>query len=468
MTPDEFRRHGRTLIDWIADYFENGDRFPVLAPVEPGQVRGALAAEPPEEPEAFEDAWADFLEHVLPGVTHWNQPGFHAYFANSASAPGVLGELVAAALNVNAMVWRSSPAATELEELSTDWLRQLLGLPDPFQGVINDTASSSTLYALTAARLHAFPESRVKGLASLPPGRVYVGETHSSVDKAVVTLGMGLEGIRRVETDERFGMRPDRLRAAIREDREAGRRPVAVVATIGTTSAVSVDPVAEVAEICDEEGLWLHVDAAYAGPAAACEEFRPHFRGWERSDSIVVNPHKWLFTPVDCSILFAREPERIRAAFSLTPEYLKTAERGRSTNLMDYGISLGRRFRALKLWFVLRYFGAEGIRARLREHVRLAHDFAGWVEETGGWETVGPTHFGTCVFRRAPEEMSDAEADALNMRILDRVNATGRAFTSHTVQGGRTWLRMSVGHIRTDEEKVTRMWELVRWAATAG
>jgi len=468
MDSAEFRQHARTLIDWVADYVENGEDLPVLSTVEPGQVRGALSPEPPEEPEAFEDVWEDFLEHVLPGVTHWNQPGFHAYFANSASGPGVLGELVAAALNVNAMVWRSSPAGTELEELSTDWVRQLLGLPEDFHGVINDTASSSTLYALTAARLHAYPESQVKGLSGLPKGRVYLGEAHSSIDKAVITLGMGLDGIRRVDTDARWGMRPDRLRAAIEEDLEHGHRPVAVVATIGTTSAVSVDPVHEIADVCDELGLWLHVDAAYAGPMAACEEFREFFRGWERADSIVVNPHKWLFTPLDCSILYAREPGRMRAAFSLTPKYLETAEQGRSTNLMDYGISLGRRFRALKLWFVLRYFGARGIRERLREHVRLARWFADQVEAADGWEAVGPTHFGTCVFRRAPEAMGDEDADALNLRIVDRVNATGEAFTSHTVQGGRTWLRLSVGNIRTEGRHVARFWELVRDAAEEG
>jgi len=440
----------------------------VLPAVEPGQLRRSLPASPPDDPEPFEDAWRDFVEKVVPATTHWNQPGFHAYFANSASGPGVLGELAAAALNVNAMVWRASPSGTELEELSTDWLRQLLGLPSVFQGVINDTASSSSLYALTAARAAAFPTGQAEGLSGLPPGRVYLGEAHSSIDKAVLTLGMGLQGVRKVDTDDRFGMRVEALRSAIEQDLDAGTRPVAVVATVGTTSAVSVDPVAAIAEICEEFGLWLHVDAAYAGPVAICPEFRPFFEGWDRADSIVVNPHKWLFTPMDCSILFARRPETIRAAFSLTPSYLETAEQGQATNLMDYGISLGRRLRSLKLWFVMRYFGRSGIQARLREHVRLAQWFAEQVEESDDWEAVGPTHFGTCVFRCAPSGLQDAEADRLNERIMERVNETGDAFISHTVQVGRMWLRMSIGHLRTDEVQVRRVWEILTEAAALG
>lgn len=345
----------------------------------------------------------------MPGTTHWNQPGFHAYFANSASGPGVLGEMAA-----------------------------------------------------------ALPSGQTEGLSGLPPGRVYLGEAHSSIDKAVLTVGLGLNGIRRVETDDQFGMRVESLRRAIEEDLSEGARPVAVVATVGTTSAVSVDPVAAVAEVCEEFGIWLHVDAAYAGPIAICPEFRPFFEGWELADSIVVNPHKWLFTPMDCSILFARRPAAIRAAFSLTPSYLETAEMGQATNLMDYGVSLGRRMRSLKLWFVMRYFGRSGIQARLREHVRLARWFARQVEASSGWETVGPTHFATCVFRCAPEELGTQEADELNHRILERVNATGEAFMSHTVQSGHVWLRMSVGHLRTDEAQVRRVWELVTEAAARG
>jgi aromatic-L-amino-acid/L-tryptophan decarboxylase len=468
MSPEEFQRHGRLVVEWIAEYFRTGHQFPVLPPVRPGQTSRALSVTPPDHPEPFEDAWRDFVEHLVPATTHWNQPGFHAYFANSASGPGVLGEMATAALNANAMIWRSSPSGTELEEVATDWLRQLLGLPDPFKGVINDTASSSTLYALTAARVAAFPSAQEEGLSGLPPGRVYLGEAHSSIDKAVLTLGLGRRGLCRVATDDHFGLRADALREAIQQDLAAGVRPVAVVATVGTTSAVAVDPVAAIADVCEEFGLWLHVDAAYAGPTAICPEFRSFFEGWGRADSIVVNPHKWLFTPMDCSVLFARKPEAIRAAFSLTPVYLRTAEEGQATNLMDYGLALGRRMRSLKLWFVMRYFGRSGLQSRLREHVRLAKWFAAQVEMTDPWEAVGPTHFGTCVFRFAPHDLEPTESDRLNQRILDRVNDSGEAFLSQTVQLDRVWLRMSIGHLRTDETQVRRVWELLTNAASRG
>jgi aromatic-L-amino-acid/L-tryptophan decarboxylase len=461
MSPEEFERQGRVVVEWIAGYFDSGHELPVFPSVAPGHLKALLSDTPPDDPEPFDEVWSDFVNHVVPGSTHWNQPGFHAYFANSASGPGVLGEMAAAALNANAMIWRSAPAGTELEELATDWVRQLLGLPSGFRGVINDTASSSTLYALTAARVAAFPSAQDDGLSGLPPGRVYLGEAHSSIDKAVLTLGLGRKGVRRVETDHHFGLRVDALRAAIREDQTAGARPTAVVATVGTTSAVSVDPVAAIADVCEEFGLWLHVDAAYAGPIAICPEFRSFFEGWERADSIVVNPHKWLFTPMDCSVLFTRKPEAIRAAFSLTPSYLQAVEQGQATNLMDYGIALGRRMRSLKLWFVMRYFGRSGLQSRLREHVRLARWFAHEVETSDAWETVGPTNFGTCVFRFAPSDVEDSEADRLNLQILEWVNDTGEAFLSSTVQLDRVWLRMSIGHLRTDEVQVRRVWELL-------
>ncbi len=462
MPSDEFLRHAEEMARWVADYFEEGTRLPVLAQVRPGDVRSALPTRPPAEPEAFDAIWEDFLTLVLPGITHWNQGGFHAYYAVTGSAPGVLGELIASALNVNAMVWRSSPAATELEELATDWLRQLIGLPEAYEGVINDTASSSTLYALAAAREAALPDAHRKGLAGGPRPRVYASEqAHSSVDKAVLTLGFGSEGLRKIPTDAEYRMDAEALRRAIVEDRAAGYAPVAVVATLGTTSTSSMDPISEINDIAEREKLWVHVDAAYSGPAAVCEEKAPLFSGWERSDSIVTNPHKWLFTPIDCSVLYTRRSDVLRSAFSLTPEYLQSSESASTTSLMDYGVSLGRRFRSLKLWFVMRYFGRSGIAARIREHCRLATLFAGEVSAADGWEIAAPVHFGTVVCRLVPDGANAGEVDALNLAIMDEVNATGEAFISQTVLEGAVWLRMSIGNLRTTERGVRRVWKLL-------
>jgi aromatic-L-amino-acid decarboxylase len=375
--------------------------------------------------------------------------------------------MLTAALNVNAMLWLSSPAGTELETLATDWVRALVGLPAGFEGVINDTASTSSLYALAAAREAGVPESRELGLRAAPPCRVYASrEAHSSIDKAVHTLGFGRAGVRKVATDARFRMDVSALRGAVEADLAAGVRPVAVVATVGTTSSGSCDPVAEVAAVAREHGIWLHVDAAYAGPAAALDELRPLFAGWESADSIVLNPHKWLFTPVDCSILFCRRPEVLRSAFTLTPEYLRTDVEGGARNLMDYGVALGRRFRALKLWFVLRYFGAEGIRSRLREHVRLARGLAERVRAEPGWELAAPVSFALVVARYAPPGVQPEAQDRLNHAIVERVNRTGEAFVNHTVLGGRVALRVAIGNIRTTPAEVERVGALLLKAAS--
>ena len=490
MPPEDLRRHAHEAADWIADYLQGVGSFPVLPSVEPGDVRRALPDKAPTEGEPFEALMEEFRSKILAGVTHWNHPAFFAYFPTTGSGPGILGEMLAAALNVNAMVWKTSPAATELEELALDWVRELVGLPDEFRGTINDTASSSSLNALAAARDAAFPDVRERGLFGAPAGRIYASEeAHLSIDKAAMVLGFGLDGVRRVETDGEYKMIPDVLAAAIAEDVANGVRPVAVVATLGTTSGSSVDPVDAIADIAADVGLWLHVDAAYAGPAAIVPELRHHFAGWERADSVVINPHKWLFTPIDCSILYCRRPAQLRRAFSLTPEYLQTAEQGSATNLMDYGVALGRRFRALKLWFVLRYFGSEGIVERLREHCRLAQEFSGRVEREDGWELVAPVPFSTVAFRfcktgarggtAVPTEAQresggerdfdgDLEGEAqdrVNLEILDRVNESGEAFLSHTRLGGRIALRLSVGNLRTTEDHVLRAWELLQDAA---
>lgn len=471
MPPEDFRAAAHQVADWVADYLGEVERYPVLARSRPGQVRSELPEQPPEEGEPFHDLLADVDDRILPGITHWNHPSFHGYFAVTGSGPGILAETIAAALNVNAMVWRSSPAATELEEHVLDWIRGAMGLPKGMRGVINDTASSSTLYALAAAREVGLPEAREDGLAAAPRGRVYAsGEAHSSVDKAAITLGLGRKGVERVATDADFRMDPDALARAIEEDREGGIRPLAVVATVGTTSTSSADPVDRVADVAEEHGLWLHVDAAYAGSAALVPEQRHHFRGWERADSVVFNPHKWLFTPVDCSVLFAARPERVRAAFQLVPEYLRTREGEEVTNLMDYGVSLGRRFRALKLWFVLRYFGMEGIRGAIREHIRLAGEFARWVDEDPQAVRVAPVPFSTVVFRFEPpvaerdgEDRGEA-LDRLNLQVMEAVNRSGVAFLSHTRLNGRVALRLSVGNLRTQERHLVATWDRLRAA----
>ncbi len=433
----DFRADAAAASEWVARYLEGVRELPVLSQVEPGQIKAALPDAPPDRPEPFAAVLRDLDEILLPGITHWNHPRFFAYFAVSGSEPGILAELLTAALNVNAMLWRTSPAATELEEVAVDWLRQLVGLPEGLHGHIEDTASTSTLAALAAAR-HL-----------RPGGAVLCSEhAHSSVDKAARLLELPLV---KIGGDAEFRMRPEALAEALREQEAA-----AVVATVGTTSSTSVDPVEEIASLCAEAGAWLHVDAAYAGPAMVCEENRWAFAGVERADSLVVNPHKWLFTPIDCSVLYTRRPDVLRAAFSILPEYLRTSDED-VTNLMDYGPALGRRFRSLKLWAVIRCHGREGLQALIREHMRLARLFAGWVEKAPGWEVVAPVPFSVVCFRR---EGSDEE----NAALLERVNATGEAYLSHTVLDGRYVLRLAVGNHRTTEDDVRRAWELLQQA----
>ncbi|HEU4561263.1 MAG TPA: pyridoxal-dependent decarboxylase [Longimicrobium sp.] len=463
MPPEEFRRHAHAVVDWMADYLADVESYPVLSRMQPGEVAAQLAPHPPAHGEDFEKVLDDFERVIVPGMTHWNHPGFHAYFAVTGSAPGIMGEMLTAALNVNAMLWRSGPAPTELEERTLDWLRQMIGLPEGFRGTIHDTASTSTLVAIAAARERAAPGVRERGLSSFAPMRVYASEhVHSSIDKACITLGLGMQGLRKIPTDAEFRMDPAALDAAIEEDRAAGILPICVVPTVGTTSIASIDPIPAVAEVCRRQGLWMHVDAAYGGPAAAVPELRWILDGAGHADSVVVNPHKWLFTPIDISALYLRDPAVTRRAFSLVPDYLVTPEGESVTNLMDYGHALGKRFRSLKLWFVLRTFGAEGIAARIREHVRLAREFGLWVDAEPGWQRLAPTHLSLVVFRHVPPGMTDEQVDAHNEAIMAAVNAGGRIFISHTKLGGRTALRFAVGNIRTEERHVHAAWELLR------
>ncbi|MDQ3866172.1 MAG: aminotransferase class V-fold PLP-dependent enzyme [Actinomycetota bacterium] len=431
----DLRRDGAAALEWVARYLETLRDLPVRAEVSPGDVRARLPASPPERCEPFAAVLRDLDDVVVPATTHWNHPRFFAYFAITGSEPGILAELLAAAFNVNAMLWRTGPAATELEELVVDWLRQLVGLADGWRGHIEDTASTSTLAALAAAR-----ELRPRGVVLCSQ------EAHSSVEKDARILGLEL---RRLPVDEEFRLRPDALATALARERVA-----AVVATVGTTSTTAVDPVAAIAELCERHGAWLHVDAAYAGSAMVCEELRWAFEGVGRADSLVVNPHKWLFTPMDCSVFYTRRPSVLRDAFSLLPEYLRTNVDD-ATNLMDLGPALGRRFRALKLWTVIRCYGREGLQALIREHVRLARLFASWVEAEPGWEIAAPYPFSVVCFRR---DASDEENEAL----MERVNATGEAYLSHTKLDGRFVLRLAVGNARTTEADVAHAWHLLR------
>jgi len=463
----ELRAALHKVADLVADYLEQVDQYPVLAPTAPGEVLAALPDEPPAEPESLDRILADYKGLIEPNLTHWNHPGFMAYFGITGSGPGVLGEMLAAAVNVNAMLWRTSPAATELEECVCDWLRQMVGLPASFRGHINDTASIATFLMLGVAREQTGLEIRQRGLAgrSLPALTVYASDqAHSSVDKAVLALGLGLDNLRRVESDTDFRLSVEALEVAIRADRQAGRVPIAVVATAGTTVTTSVDPLEAIADLCERENLWLHVDAAYAGNAAICPEMRSMFAGWERADSVVINPHKWLFTPFDCSVLLTRRPELIRQAYSVVPHYLETPEEN-VTNLMDYGIQLGRRFRSLKLWMVIRAYGVDGLQQRIRQHCRLASELAGWIDDDQRFELVLSPPFSTVCFRL--EGGGDEAQDRLNEELVKRVNDSGSIFLSHTRLQGRLTPRLTLGNIKTGRTEVERAWALLSDAAAA-
>ena len=431
-----FREDGALALDWVASYLEHVRELPVLSRVEPGAIRSALPASPPDEPEPFSTVLADLDAVLLPGLTHWQSPRFFAYFATTGAEPGVLAELLIAGLNQVGILWRTSPALQELEELTVDWLRQLVGLPEDFRGHIEDTASTGVLAAVIAAR------------ARQSDRRVLVcsEHAHSVADKAARLLGLEL---RKVPADDEFRMRPDLL-----DPQDA----CAVVATIGTTGMTAVDPVPAIAERCAQAGTWLHVDAAYAGAAAICPELRHHFAGWERADSIGVNPHKWLGVPMDCSVLWTRREDEFRRAFSLVPEYLRSPDD--AVSLSEVSIPLGRRFRALKLWAVLRCYGRSGLQEKLREHVGLAELFEGWVRAEPGWEVAAPRHFSLVCFRRDG-------TDEDNERLLERVNDTGEVFLSHTRFAGRYVLRLAIGNFRTTEDDVRLAWDVLRREAAS-
>ncbi len=464
MPPEEFRKYGYEIVDWIADYFEKIEEYPVLSQVRPGWLTENLSEAAPVKGESFKDIMGDVDRLILPAVTHWNHPNFHGLFSTSASSIGVFSEMLTAAFDMKGMLWRMAPASTELEDVVLDWLRQMMGLPGHFEGIIYDTASVSTMHALAAARERAGLSIRERGMGGredVPLLRVYCSEhVHTSIDKSMITLGLGLRGLRKIECNERFEMIPERLAQAIEEDIAAGFMPICVIPTIGTTSTSSVDPVDAVADICERHGLWLHVDAAYAGSAAIVPECRDLFKGWERADSIVVNPHKWLFTQFDLSVLYCKDLSVLKEAFTLVAEYLRTSDEQIVKNGMDYGIQLGRRFRSLKLWFVIRYFGRDGLVMRLREHCRLARLFASWVEASTEFEMLAPVPFALVCFRACPDGASDL--DALNERVMNAINSSGEAYLSHTKLNGSVALRLSVGSIRVEEKHLKKVWNLLK------
>jgi len=454
---EDFRRAGHATVDWIAEYLANIREYPVLPRVSPGDLMDALPASAPDSGEAYDAILRDFEAVVLPAVTHWNHPGFLAYFGCTGSTPAVLGEMLSAALNTNGLHWKTSPAIAELERVTLDWFRQWMGLPDDYFGIIYDTASVSSMHAVAAAREMADPEARTNGC--LPNLVLYTSEqSHSSIEKAAITLGIGQRNVRKISVDDQFRMRPELLRQAIIQDISSGRKPFCVVATVGTTSTTSIDPVSEIADIANAYNMWLHIDAAYAGSAAVCPEYQWILKGAERAHSIVVNPHKWLFTPVDLSAFYTRYPDILRRAFSLVPEYLRPQEDPRAINYMDYGVPLGRRFRSLKFWFVLRYFGRTGMQKLLRSHIELAKEFAGWVDEHPDFERVAPVPFSVVCFRYKG-------SDEDNRAIIERVNESGRVFLSHTALNGQFVLRIAIGNLGTTAKDVREAWALIQQAA---
>ena len=476
MPAAELRTALHEAADIVADYLEGIEDYAVFPPIQPGDLTRRLGGPPPEDPEPLADIMADVRSQVVPNVTHWQHPSFLAYFPSSGSGIGLLGEMIASGLNANAFLWRTSPVGAELEGITVDWLRQGLGLPETFDGVFNDTASISTLASLAAARQRATGNASQAGLRASLPLRVYTSaEAHSSIERAAMILGIGREGVRKVAVDPDRALIPAVLQAAIAEDRAAGWLPGGVVATVGTTSTTAIDPVAAIADVCAAEDLWLHVDAAYAGPTALIPSMRHHFAGWERADSIVVNPHKWMFTPFDTSLLLTQRMSTLREALSLVPEYLRTTDgKDAGRDYSNYVPQLGRRARGIKMWMQLRYFGLSGLRARLQEHLDLTADLAAWVDAHPDFERLAPAPFGLVCFRWRPATLVGREGeaevaamlDAANERLMNELNATGRVFLSHTRAEGRFTLRVAIGNVRTERRHVEQAWALIREVAT--
>jgi aromatic-L-amino-acid decarboxylase len=466
MSPEEFRRYGRAVVDWIADYYEQVESFPVLSQAQPGQIRASLPAEPPRQGEGFDSILQDVENLILPGITHWQSPNFFAFFPANASGPAILGELLSAGLGVQGMLWATSPACTELETHVLDWLVDMLGLPVQFRsdsaggGVIQDTASSASLCALLAARERATDyASNQRGC----DGRLVAyasTQTHSSIEKAVKIAGLGYQNLRAIEVDEHFALKPDALAWQMKRDREAGLTPCFVCATVGTTSSNAMDPLPEIGRLCGEQGVWLHVDAAMSGTAALCPEFRHIHQGLELADSYCFNPHKWMFTNFDCDCFYVSDRAALIQTLSILPEYLRNraTESGAVIDYRDWHIQLGRRFRALKLWFVIRHYGVEGLRYHVRRHVELAQNFAGWIEQSDRFELAVPAPLNLVCFRHVG-------GDEINRQLLERLNASGNLYLTHTALDGRYTLRLCVGQTHTEARHVTAAWKQIQEAA---
>ena len=460
MDKEAFKKFGYQFIDWVADYMTGVDKYPVMPSVQPGEISEKIPREPPFESESMDRIFSDFKEIILPGMTHWQHPSWFAYFPANNSPPSILAELLTAGLGAQCMIWQTSPAAAELEETVLEWLRIMLGLPEGMAGVIQDTASTATLCALLTVRENATNfETNSRGLKE--PLVVYASEeTHSSIEKGVKIAGYGTEALRYIMTDENFAIIPSKLEEAVIRDKEKGLHPACVVATLGTTSSTAMDPVEPIGEICRRHGLWLHVDAAFAGTAAILPEKRDMLRGSEYMDSFVFNPHKWMFTNFDCSAYFVKDPDILIKTFEIHPEYLKTGVDTKVKNYRDWGIQLGRRFRALKLWFVIRSYGVKGIQDIVREHIRLAGMFKAWVEDHRDFELMAPVSLSVVCFR-LNDGRPDEELDALNAEFLESLNRTGKVFMTHTTLRGRYVIRMVIGQRTSEEGHVREAWKLI-------
>lgn len=466
MPIEEFRKSGHQLIDWIADYLNDIEKYPPLSQVNPGDILKRIPESPPQKGEDIENVLKDVDKILMDGITHWNHPGFMAYFNSTSSGPGILAELLTAGLGINGMLWKTSPVFTELERAMMNWFRQMIGLPENYWGIIYDTASTSSMHAIASAREQlnlGFREKGMTGREEIPKLRMYCSEhAHSSIEKGAVTLGIGIEGVKKIPVNNKFELIPKKLEQKIVEDFLEGNKPFCVVATVGTTSTTSIDPIEEIAELCEKYNIWLHIDAAYAGVAAMIPEMKWITKAWEKADSIVVNPHKWMFTPMDLSIYFTRKPEILKQAFSLVPEYLKTKVDDEVENLMDYGIQLGRRFRSLKLWFIIRYFGVDGLASRIKNHIKLAKEFAEWVDNENDFELMAPVLFSTICFRYNPGNKTEEELNNLNEKLFEKINSSGKIFLSHTKLNGKFVIRLTIGSIRHERRHIEEAWEIIK------
>ncbi len=469
MPVEEFRNNGYQLVDWITNYLKDIEKYPPLANVNPGDILKRIPQSPPQSGEDIENVLADVDKILMDGITHWNHPGFMAYFNSTSSGPGILAELLTAGLGVNGMLWKTSPAFTELEKSMMNWFRKMVGLPENYWGIIYDTASTSSMHAIASAREQldfGFREKGMAGRSDVPKLILYCSEhAHNSIDKGALTLGIGLDGIRKISVNDKFEMIPEKLEKAIKEDIRKGFKPFCVVATVGTTSTTSVDPVEAIADIAEKYNLWLHIDSAYAGVTAMIPEMKWITKGWERADSLVINPHKWMFTPMDLSVYFTRKPDILKRAFSLSAEYLKTNQDSEVENLMDYGIQLGRRFRSLKLWFIIRYFGVDGLSERIWNHIQLAKEFAKWVDDEKDFERLAPVLFSTVCFRYNPGDKTEQELNELNEKLLEKINASGKIFLSHTKLNGKFTIRLTIGSIRHERRHIEDAWKLIKTIA---